>query len=537
MKNTILKLSTLLLLITLMLSVVACNGAGGKTDTTLTESVQSTEQTSDKNTDEQTTDAATSETATTQTQTTETQTTEPQTTEPQTTEPVTTQAVTTEVTTEPITEQTETQDNTPLTIEALSQYWLKGQSMRFELGASQATLSKLEVTFSDTSLANKYEIDDDGTLVIPALSAGSLTVTVKSGQKQASCDVKIVSNRKNTVYADDPRIQYIGRTEVNSDGDVVFNNTASGFEVRFFGTRLDVIMYDDKNKDVGAGVAVFVDGETDPTAFNLYLNTDGYEEGGWRVFTLCSFDEPGMHTVKVQKITEESITHAALYSMTVTGELLDVTTKYDVKIQVYGDSITAGYGNMRPGGEADALKPETQNGLMTYVARACSSLNADMHVFAKSGLGLYTNPYGNTRWLKNIYSNVSPDSDTQWDMTSWVPDAVIINIGTNDVWAGNGSAGNTPFAAQDFIDNYVQMVSELAEVWGKDTKFVLCSGMMEKSVNAHLEGVKSALAEQGISAYVVNLPYKSNSDGHPTKSSHSSAAYLLEYWLGVILNE
>ena len=46
-----------------------------------------------------------------------------------------------------------------------------------------------------------------------------------------------------------------------------------------------------------------------------------------------------------------------------------------------------------------------------------------------------------------------------------------------------------------------------------------------------------ALAEQGISAYVVNLPYKSNSDGHPTKSSHSSAAYLLEYWLGVILNE
>jgi hypothetical protein len=221
--------------------------------------------------------------------------------------------------------------------------------------------------------------------------------------------------------------------------------------------------------------------------------------------------------------------------MNVTGKLLTVETKNEVKIQIYGDSITAGYGNMRPDGEEDALKPETQNGLMTYAMMACSKINADVHVFAKSGIGLYTNPYGNTRWLKDVYGNVSPDSDTEWDMTQWIPDIVIINIGTNDVWAPSGSAGNAPFTAQGFKENYIALIKNLAAVWGNVTKFVLCSGMMETSIYSHCSDIRAALMEEGITSYIVRLPLKQNSAGHPTQPSHVAAAAELERLLAFLI--
>jgi hypothetical protein len=223
--------------------------------------------------------------------------------------------------------------------------------------------------------------------------------------------------------------------------------------------------------------------------------------------------------------------------MDVTGKMLEVETKYDVKIQIFGDSITAGYGNMRPDSEADALKPETQNGLVTYAALACTALNADYHVFARSGIGLYTNPYGNTSWLKDVYKNVSPASKTAWDMTQWVPDIVVINVGTNDVWAPNGSNGNVPFSGEGYQANYVAFVKNLAAVWGKDVKFVFCSGMMETSLNQHMSGIRDALSNEGISCYIVKLPYKMNSSGHPTEASHRLAATVLERALNFILKE
>ena len=45
------------------------------------------------------------------------------------------------------------------------------------------------------------------------------------------------------------------------------------------------------------------------------------------------------------------------------------------------------------------------------------------------------------------------------------------------------------------------------------------------------------LVAQGISAYVVNLPYKSNSSGHPELSSHTAAGIQLANALKFILNQ
>ncbi|MBQ4091498.1 MAG: CotH kinase family protein, partial [Clostridia bacterium] len=503
------------------------------TETTESATTETTEPATTETTDPATTE--TTELATTETtESATTETTEPATTE--TTEPATTE------TTEPETTETETETETQskITVLAESRYYFVGQQIVLLVEGDAEELGTLSVTVSAPELVGEYVIE--GTeITIPSLSDGIVEITVQGSTQKASCVVEILADVAVDIELDDPNISYLGRHETNAQGYVVMNNTAAGFEVRFYGTELTVTMSDGKypNDAHGTGLAVFVDGETDPTANIIHLHRDGVAVNGGRKITLCSFEEAGWHTVKVQKITEEDSGYAKLMAMTVTGRLANVETKYDLKIMVFGDSITTGYGNMRGEGVADGLTTTTQNGLLTYATIAAAQLNADVHVFAKQGIGLYTNPYGHTRYLKDIYGKVSPLSETDWDMTSWVPDIVVINVGTNDAWTdveSKATNGNVVFSQAGYQAAYIEMIRGLTDVWGKDVVFFLCYDMMSTNTSNNtnnntfigqaINQVRFSLKREGITVVKVQLPRATNG-GHPLKASHETAATML----------
>ena len=296
-------------------------------------------------------------------------------------------------------------------------------------------------------------------------------------------------------------------------------DTAAGFEVKFYGKSVTLSMGNAGGESV---FSVFLDGETDPEAYKINLTTD--LQGG--KIALASFDEPGIHTLRVQKVSEEQISRASFASLTIEkGGLLPYTPEYAFKMEVYGDSITAGYGNLRAESEQDEQK--RQNGLLTYAGITATALNAEYRTFCQSGIGLYTNPYNVTRWLKDTYANVSPASDTKWDMTSYTPDLVVINMGSNDIGARNGSNGNVPFVTEDFIDQYVTLVKNLHAVYGDKTTFILCSGLMETVLAPSVKTVASQLRAAGIEAYEVVLPTRQGYGGHPCLAAHEEAAAVL----------
>lgn len=349
------------------------------------------------------------------------------------------------------------------------------------------------------------------------LREGELTVTVSCGELSASCTVKAFPDY-TTVTPDDDMIYYLGRTEMSGD-KMLINNTASGFEIKFFGKSISVKM---RNEGGESFFAVFVDGETDPEAHKIDLKND--QKNGRIV--LAEFETAGVHTIRVQKTTEEQISRASLSEITIEkGGLLPHTPQYALKIEVYGDSITAGYGNMREVGETDDIK--RQNGLLTYAGIAATRLNAEYRAFCWSGLGLYTNPYNSTRWLKDTYNNVSYNSNTKYDMTAFTPDIVIINIGTNDIWATNGSTGNQPFNANDYIEHYVDFVTNLYQIYGESTTFILCSGMLETGLANPIQQVVYRLHDAGITGvYNAVLP-RATYGGHPCLVTHQEAAEVL----------
>lgn len=130
--------------------------------------------------------------------------------------------------------------------------------------------------------------------------------------------------------------------------------------------------------------------------------------------------------------------------------------------------------------------------------------------------------------LKDIYGKVSPASGTDWDMTSWVPDAIVINIGTNDICARPEAA--VPYTKEAFIEAYMDFVRELVSIWGEDKTFFLCSSMMLTAVGpAVQEAATRLMLEEGLSVYFVDLPLRSNLtvDGHPDDASHIAGADVL----------
>ena len=403
----------------------------------------------------------------------------------------------------------------PLTVTADVEYATVGKMVTFTAAGGEGDCT---FTLSDENMVSSKT--QDGTTMMSRLAAaGTLTVTATRGEQTATCSVTVFARGESSIPLDDENIYYHGRTEPGTDGTgVQLRSFATGFEVRFWGTALKV-----KMTGAGSNFSVFIDGETNAEAKVMNLSADGNQGE----LTLAEFDEPGIHRVKILKRNQEDLGINTLTGISVTGGgLLAPETNYTMKIEVYGDSITCGHGAMR-GNASDATTMAYDNGLGTYAYLAATELGAEFRAFAKSGLGLYTNPYGDTKWLKDIYGNVSRSSNTPYAAEAYVPDVIIINIGTNDCWAGNGSNGNVPYNAEDFKAAYIQFVKDLAARYeGHDIQFFLCSGMMESALAAPIASIVNTLSEEGFDVHAVVLN-RTTSGGHPVYDEHKKSAEIL----------
>lgn len=112
------------------------------------------------------------------------------------------------------------------------------------------------------------------------------------------------------------------------------------------------------------------------------------------------------------------------------------------KIEFIGDSITSGEGAIGALEEEDWISMwfSTEN---NYAVMTANALNADYHIISQSGWGVLTgwdnNPYSalplyydKVCGLLKGEKNTTLGANENYDFANWQPDAVIINLGTND---------------------------------------------------------------------------------------------------------
>ncbi|MBE7211926.1 MAG: GDSL family lipase [Gluconacetobacter diazotrophicus] len=147
------------------------------------------------------------------------------------------------------------------------------------------------------------------------------------------------------------------------------------------------------------------------------------------LYALASGLPAGDHEATVFKCTEPLVGNATFAGFQLdAGATVLPATLVRRKIEVIGDSISCGYGNeaVSPGGEG--FSPATENAWWTYGAIAARAVGADYECIAWSGRKMYPDDT-----IPTIFDRTLPlDRASHWAGDKEKPDAILVNLGTND---------------------------------------------------------------------------------------------------------
>lgn len=220
-------------------------------------------------------------------------------------------------------------------------------------------------------------------------------------------------------------VRFIGRHHLDTRRVAYgFYNVAAGITFTFSGTSLELRMCASEYREYNLNyVAVSIDGgEPVPICVD--------REDWYTVAEGLTPDVP--HTVTVLKRTMSNA--GAVYiqkaRLSDDGKLFTPSQAPTRRIQVIGDSITCGYGVLWDGSDTEEVT-KWQDGTNSFAAIAARRLGADLEVIAISGAGVGNeelSPYP----MMPSYRQEDMQNNVPCDFTAYVPDVVVIALGTND---------------------------------------------------------------------------------------------------------
>ncbi len=232
-------------------------------------------------------------------------------------------------------------------------------------------------------------------------------------------------------------VHFYGRFDTTDPAHPLFAYPGSAIATRWNGTGIDVVLEDqgqnwfDVIVDNGAPVA---------------LKTGN----GKTLFTLAQNLSAGLHDVLIVKRTEGFVGTVRFGGFTPKGgAIVPSPFGFTRRIEMIGDSITCGYGDIGAGPNC-GFTADTENENVAWGAVAAKQLNAMHTAIAYSGRGIYRNNTGSlTDTMPTLWTRTVPDdAKSVWDFSRYVPDAVVINLATNDFAKGDpGNAFEVAYAA------------------------------------------------------------------------------------------
>jgi lysophospholipase L1-like esterase len=351
-----------------------------------------------------------------------------------------------------------------------------------------------------------------------ATSAGGATPSPDGGLPADSSTLPEVGSE---TIGGEPGVRLEGRFDLTDATKPSFGWSGSAMIARFQGTGANLRIDNSPNQ-----FTVVVDGTVAAKVLRVVSGTTQY--------SLAAGLSAGVHDVVVWRRTEGNQGESRFLGIDVTaGELLAPPAAPDRRIEIYGDSISAGYG-LDGQGPSCPWSADTENHYLTYGAITARELNAELHTIAWSGIGMYRN-YGvsgaSSDAMPAVYARTLPTkSGSVWDFKTWQPHAVVINLGTNDA-STNGDPG-TPYRTA-----YLEFVRTLRGKY-PDTFFVLTIGpMLDGSqlaaIKGHLQAVIQTRASEGDSKMsFLEFPVQTEADGygcdwHPSAKTNAKMAALL----------
>lgn len=204
----------------------------------------------------------------------------------------------------------------------------------------------------------------------------------------------------------------------------------------------------------GSGVKVLVEGETLNITFvsRNYSNGDScpcvcviidgikhYEKLDEETKSLKYQLSKGCHDVHILKNSESPVSQTGILDIEA-NNFLDYSCVKKKRLEFYGDSLTCGFGVLSEC-STDKFTSKTESFADSHAFIAASILDCDYSVISVSGFPVYKSRWNAGFKIDSVADMISicdyeesmdQSSTVKWDNSLYIPDCVIINLGSND---------------------------------------------------------------------------------------------------------
>jgi len=319
----------------------------------------------------------------------------------------------------------------------------------------------------------------------------------------SSCPPGLIDGALTTYTPDDPHIQYAGRFDMTNPKEPRFAASSVYISANFEGSSVSVSFQDGPGS--GNLFEVILDSYP-PVLLTTVVGETTYpvvpsDDAGAPINLPC-----GTHKVTFIKRTEASYGYTTFLGFTFDGPILAPDSPPTHKIEIIGDSITCGAGVEATSTDAPECSengmlnipgvPEAgyqsgygagvENGYLAYGSVLGRLLDAEWVVTCQSGIGVYRNYYNlTTGTMPQIYDLLFP-GDSQimqtWNTAQYVPDLVVIGLGTNDFSHASSATdidGRPALDVQNqFVPAFIQFINQLAAYYPGVTVVLVSSPIL-----------------------------------------------------------
>jgi endoglucanase len=337
-----------------------------------------------------------------------------------------------------------------------------------------------------------------------------------------ACTVTMSAARSVTATFDGPgktagSLRWVGRVDASNPNSVRFAWQGAGFVATMTGPTIAV-------KLTSASSTIYFQ----PVVDGIPGTRFQVPTGGVQTITIASGLSDGDHVVELYRDSEGTFgvsTFTGFAQGTVTG----APTSSSRVIEVVGDSISAGYGDLGYEAHPPVCTFSAQNSswFKTYAALAGRAFGGEVSSIARSGWGMYRDNGGNTsNVLSSVYGRaVGPDDSTPWGFN---PKAslVIVNLGTNDIFTGDPG---TPY--ETAYINFINTVrGKYPDAWIFATIGSMLSQPALGQIKTHLTNVVNTLNDPKVVTFDMGTQDTTTTgcDWHPDVDEHARMAEIIK---------
>ena len=318
-----------------------------------------------------------------------------------------------------------------------------------------------------------------------------------------------------------PYIRYSGRVDRSKKESVSFDWPGVAIRCHFTGSSVGIKMNGGKDNYFN----LFIDNEL-ISVFHAPRDT---------TIVVETLNRKDSHELRITKRTEADMGMTRFMGIILDdeGALEPVPNIEKRRIEFIGNSITCGYGT-EGNNRDERFRPDTENSDKSYAAILARAFAAEAHYIAHSGIGVVRN-YGDEQPVTDpdqtmpgrFNRTLDNDAGVTWDFSSWTPDCVIINLGTNDF-------STTPHPDKHTFQNgYKELIMQVRKAYGDIPVFCVVGPMINEPCYSYVKELtlyfRNVLKDDqlyfaGLPDNLLNQGDDLGSDWHPSYNGQKKIA-------------